>query len=65
MRGLNLLLQSMGIKIDPVEIEHAWVESKDALPRLARAFDEMLSHQKRIEEKLDQIIATQRLGVQS
>lgn len=41
MRGLKMLLETMGLKIDPVAIEQAWEQSKDALPKLAKSFDEM------------------------
>ena len=57
MKGLQLLLASMGIKIDPSEIETAWAQSKDALPKLASSFDEISQTQKRIEAKVDSLIA--------
>jgi len=60
MKGLNIILQSLGIKIDPSEIEEAFNRSKDALPELARAFNLIEKRQQMIEEKLDQIIATQK-----
>ena len=56
MKGLQLLLASMGIKINPLEIESAWEHSKDALPQLARAFDELNATQKRIEKKIDELL---------
>jgi|HubBroStandDraft_5_1064220.scaffolds.fasta_scaffold02065_6 hypothetical protein len=57
MKGLQLLLQSFGIKIQPEEIESAWNASKDALPKLAAHFDEISATQKRIEQKLDALLA--------
>lgn len=57
MKGLKLLLDSLGIKIDPTEIETAWNQTKDALPRLAKSFDELAARQKSIESKLDLLIA--------
>jgi hypothetical protein len=56
MKGLQLLLQSMGIKIDPIEIENAFQRGKKALPEIAQAFDDLKAAQKRIEEKLDALI---------
>lgn len=58
-KGFVLLLQSFGIKIDPAEIEAAWDRSKDALPQLARAFDELNATMKRVEGKLDKISENQ------
>lgn len=52
MKGIKILLESLGIKINPSEIEDAWSKSKDALPRLAAAFDELNARLARIEEKL-------------
>ena len=55
MKGLKLLLDSLGIKINPTEIETAWNETKTVLPKLARAFDEMNERQKKIEAQLERI----------
>lgn len=57
MKGLQLLLQSLGIKIDPTQIEAAFENGKTALPQIAQAFDELKTAQKRIEEKIDSLIA--------
>jgi proteasome assembly chaperone (PAC2) family protein len=56
MKGLQILLQSLGIKIDPAQIESAFAEGKEILPRLAKSFEEMSARQQRIEEKLDRLI---------
>lgn len=64
MSGLEMMLKSMGIKIDIKEIEAAWERSKDALPQLAKAFDEISATQKRIESKVDSLIAW-RDGIES
>lgn len=59
MRALKLLLDSMGIKIDAQEIETAWAKSKDALPQLAVAFDQMNARLATMEKKIDQMYAAQ------
>lgn len=61
MRALKVLLETFNIKIDPLEVERAWVQSKDALPRLAQAAEEMNQRQARVEKKLDEILARQKL----
>ena len=53
MLGMNILLDSLGIKIKPEEIEAAWEQAKDALPKLAKAFEELNERMKRVEFKLD------------
>jgi len=62
MKGLQILLQSLGIKIDPKEVEQAWEQSKDALPKIAKAFDELNERMKRIEEKQDELLARERIS---
>lgn len=59
MKGLQILLKSLGIQIDPSEIERAFAEGKEILPKLAKQFDEMAARQARIEEKLDTLLAQQ------
>lgn len=59
MRALKLLLDSMGIKIDAQEIETAWAKSKDALPQLAVAFDQMNNRIAAMQLKIDQMYAAQ------
>lgn len=56
MKGLLLLLSSLGIKIDPAQIEDAFQRGKTALPEIAAAFEELKASQKRMEEKLDRIL---------
>jgi predicted outer membrane protein len=59
MRGLELMIktivQSLGLKIDPTQIEQAWEQSKDALPKLGKAFDEMNARQAEILERQKQL----------
>lgn len=59
MRALKLLLDSMGVKINPEEIETAWMQSKNALPKLAAAFDELNARLDSVEKKVDLMYATQ------
>jgi hypothetical protein len=61
MRALKVLLEGFGVKIDPNEVERVWLQAKDALPQLAMAFDEMNKRQARMESKLDEILARQKL----
>lgn len=49
MKGLQLLLQSLGIKIDPAQIEAAFQQGKDALPKLAKEFETLNARLARIE----------------
>lgn len=56
MKAVQLFLASLGVKIEPEQIENAFNQTKDALPRLARALDEMAETQKRIEAKLDRLM---------
>ena len=58
MRGIKLVLEALGIQIDPVEIEEKWEQAKDALPKLALAFQTMEERQARLEEKVDRILAS-------
>lgn len=60
-KGLLILLRSLGLEIDPVQIEEAWEKSKNALPELAQAFDRMDKRQERLEQKLDELLARQKL----
>jgi len=58
---LKVLFETFNIKIDPEEVERAWIQAKDALPRLANAVDEMNKRQARVEIKIDEILARQKL----
>ena len=49
MKGLQFLLQSLGINIDPVQIELAFQQGKDSLPKIAQAFDELNYRMARME----------------
>jgi hypothetical protein len=55
MRGLTLLLQSLGIKIDPAEMERAFEQGKEALPKLAQAFEQIARGQTQISTGQDDI----------
>lgn len=57
MKAVKLILESMGVSIDPNEIETAWANAKDALPKLAAAFEEMNQRQERLEQKMDRLLA--------
>jgi hypothetical protein len=61
MRMLKVLFETFNIKIDPDEVERAWIQAKDALPRLANAVDEMNKRQARVEIKIDEILARQKI----
>lgn len=49
MKGLQILLNSLGIKIEPSQIEDAFQRGKDALPRIAASFDELNTRMNRME----------------
>jgi hypothetical protein len=49
MKGLQFLLQSFGINIDPAQIELAFQQGKDSLPKIAQAFDELNARMQRME----------------
>jgi hypothetical protein len=61
MRALKVLLETFNVKIDPEEVERAWLQAKDALPKLAKAAEEMNARQARMEIKVDEILARLRL----
>lgn len=46
------LLTAVGVKIDPAEITKAWESSKDALPKLLVAFNQLAEQQKLTNERL-------------
>jgi hypothetical protein len=62
MRAIKVILETLGVKIEPEEIEKAWEQSKDALPKLAVAFDDLNKRLERVEIKLDEVLARQRIG---
>jgi hypothetical protein len=57
MNGLQLLLASFGVRIDPAEIETAFKKGKEALPQIARAFEEMDARMSRVEKQIGQLVA--------
>lgn len=52
MRGIKLLLESLGIRINPDEIEVAWNQTKNALPQLAKDFNDLSERMKRVDERM-------------
>jgi hypothetical protein len=57
MNGLQMLLASFGVKIDPAEIETAFKKGKEALPQIARACEEMDARMSRVEKQIGQLVA--------
>lgn len=57
MTGLQMLLKSMGVQVDPAEIQQIIEQAKIAIPAIVRTVSDMAARQQRIEEKLDVIIA--------
>jgi hypothetical protein len=57
MKGLQFLLQSFGINIDPAQIELAFQQGQDSLPKIAAAFDELNSRMTRMEGKLELLLS--------
>lgn len=53
MLGLTFLLDSLGVRIKPDEIEAAWDQAKDALPRIDKAFQELVANQRECKETLE------------
>jgi hypothetical protein len=53
MKGLQFLLQSLGINIDPAQIEQAFQQGKDALPKLAKEFEVFNARLARMEATHD------------
>lgn len=62
MQPLVIILKGLGLSIEPEEIEAAWERSKNALPELAQAFDAMNKRQEKLEQKIDELLARQKLG---
>ena len=50
--GLQMLLSSMGIEIDPAEVMAKYNQAKDIMPQLAAFVQTLDGRLKRIEEKL-------------
>jgi predicted nuclease with TOPRIM domain len=57
MKGLQLLLNSLGIRIEPSQIEEAFEKGKDAIPKLAQSFDEMNVSLSLMNSKLDLLLS--------
>jgi hypothetical protein len=57
MNGLQMLLASFGVRIDPAEIETAFKKGKEVLPQIARAFEEMDARMNRMEKQIGQLVA--------
>lgn len=60
--GLQMLLGSMGIEIDPAEIMAKYNQAKDIMPKLAEFVGQLDARLARIEERLG-IHDTGRTGV--
>jgi hypothetical protein len=56
MRGLKLMLQSLGINIDAAEVEKAFHQAKEAIPQIVQLFHQIQESQKRTEEQNKQIM---------
>jgi hypothetical protein len=59
MKGLQMMLQALGIKIEPEQVEKAFNDVQAAIPEMVstiRGFDTRL---KEIEARLDILLATQ------
>lgn len=57
-KGIFLLLtQWLGVKIKPEEIEAAWLNTKDALPKLAETFQQMELRLAALEKQNAEVIA--------
>jgi hypothetical protein len=57
MNGLQMLLASFGVRIDPAEIETAFRKGKEVLPQIARAFEEMDARMSRMEKQIGRLVA--------
>ncbi len=61
MSGTEILLQSvfraLKVNIAPGEVETAWNQAKESLPKLAASFEQLRAAQERCEVKLDLIIS--------
>jgi hypothetical protein len=57
MKGLQILLQSLGIKIEPAQIEEAFQKGKTALPELAKSFEEINQRLSRMEAKMELLLS--------
>lgn len=53
--GLQMLLSSMGVEIDPAEIMSKYNEAKDIMPKLAAFVNTLDERLKRIETQLEGI----------
>lgn len=50
--GIQMLLSSMGINIDPAEVMQKYNEAKDIMPKLATFVTQLDARLQRIEERL-------------
>lgn len=57
MKGLQFLLQSLGLQITPEQVKEAWDKSKDAVPQIAREIEALNARMARMEEKLDLLLS--------
>jgi len=58
MNGITMMivsvLKSQGVKIDAEQINAAWEQAKDALPKIAAEFEQMNKRLAAIEDQLRQ-----------
>jgi hypothetical protein len=50
MTGLNMMLKSLGVNINPAEIEAAFTQVKQAIPAMVAKIQEMDERLQRIEQ---------------
>lgn len=48
-KGVEFFLKSIGVTITPEELEAAFEQGKNALPRIAQAYEEMNTRMRRME----------------
>lgn len=56
-KGVEFFLKSIGVTVTPEEMEAAFEQGKNALPRIAQAYDEMNARMERVEEKLELLLS--------
>jgi hypothetical protein len=56
MTGLGMMLKSLGINIDPAEVQRAFTQVQQAIPAVVQKVQEMDQRLKRIEETQQFII---------
>lgn len=54
-KGVEFFLKSIGVTITPEELEAAFEQGKNALPKIAQSYEEMNARQNRVEILLSNI----------